>query len=495
MSVKVNLLANYVGQFWVAAAAFLFIPLYIKFLGVEAYGVIGFFAVLQAGMSILDAGVAPALNREIALYSVGRSTGAPRLIRSFEILGFLFFLFFASLLYLLSDWVSGGWLRSASISDDQINFSIVIMGGVVFLRFFEALYKSVLVGFQRQVLLNFFNVLFSTIRNGGAAVVLMFDGASLERFFVWQLFTSFGAVLVCSIVVYKLLPMREIGFFVDFDCLANVKKFALGAMSAAVLAFCLGQMDKILLSYNLTLIEFSHYALSATVAGVLSLLVGPVSQAIYPHLVSIDLFSSRVFYYRQAVRVVSLVLTPVATAFVFFPKIIIYGWSGSYELSEAVSVYLPLLAAGNLFSGIMVLPFMLEYVSGRVSLVLKANFFAVVFFCFFLLLVVPVWGGIGAALGWFFLNFSYFIFMGWLLHKDFALKDRLGWYFVDVLLPGAISAAIFFLGGLFFGVDAEGRWLGLFTVFIFWFFSVLVVAVTMYFTGGVFFVTKRRKFS
>lgn len=493
MSVRVNLLANYAGQFWVAAAAFLFVPLYIKYLGVEAYGVIGFFAVLQAGMSILDAGVAPALNREVALYAVGKSAGAPRLIRSFEVLGFLCFLFFASFLYFISEWMSGGWLKSASVPEEQIKFSIAIMGGVIFLRFFEALYKSILVGFQRQVLLNGFNVIFSTVRNGGAAVVLMFDGASLERFFLWQIFTSFMVVAVCLIAVYRLLPMRLIGFSVDFDCLASVKRFALGTMSAAVLAFFLGQMDKILLSYNLNLIEFSYYALSATVAGVLSLLVGPVSQAIYPHLVSIDVFSSRVFYYRQAVRVVSLVLTPVAAVFIFFPSYILFGWSGDYELSKAVSVYLPLLAAGNLFSGIMVLPFMLEYVSGRVSLVLKANLFAVVFFCFFLFLVVPRWGGIGAALGWFLLNFSYFLFMGWILHRDFVIKDRLGWYFIDILLPGAVSAVICFFGGLFFSVGDEGRWLGLSLVFLCWLISVLGVAVAMYYTGGVFFIRRHSK--
>lgn len=43
-----------------------FVPLYIKFLGMEAYGLIGFFATLQALFSILDLGLGATLNRELA---------------------------------------------------------------------------------------------------------------------------------------------------------------------------------------------------------------------------------------------------------------------------------------------------------------------------------------------------------------------------------------------------------------------------------------------
>ncbi len=40
-----------------------FIPLYIKFLGIEAYGIIGFFTTLQAMFTLLDLGLGYTLNR------------------------------------------------------------------------------------------------------------------------------------------------------------------------------------------------------------------------------------------------------------------------------------------------------------------------------------------------------------------------------------------------------------------------------------------------
>ena len=66
---KRNLIANYLGQGWAALMGLAFIPLYIKYLGIEAYGLIGLFALLQAWLSLLDMGMTPTLGREMARFT------------------------------------------------------------------------------------------------------------------------------------------------------------------------------------------------------------------------------------------------------------------------------------------------------------------------------------------------------------------------------------------------------------------------------------------
>ena len=56
-----------------------FIPLYIKYLGIEAYGLIGLFAVLQAWLVLLDMGMSPTLSREMARFTGGHHS--PQSIR------------------------------------------------------------------------------------------------------------------------------------------------------------------------------------------------------------------------------------------------------------------------------------------------------------------------------------------------------------------------------------------------------------------------------
>ena len=49
--VKRNIIPNYAGAFWTALMGLVFVPLYIKFMGIESYGLIGIFASLQAILS------------------------------------------------------------------------------------------------------------------------------------------------------------------------------------------------------------------------------------------------------------------------------------------------------------------------------------------------------------------------------------------------------------------------------------------------------------
>ena len=66
ISLKRNIIANLAGSGWVALMSFTFIPFYIHFMGIESYGLVGFFMSLQAVLFILDLGLtATAANESI----------------------------------------------------------------------------------------------------------------------------------------------------------------------------------------------------------------------------------------------------------------------------------------------------------------------------------------------------------------------------------------------------------------------------------------------
>ncbi len=54
-------------EFGTALVSLLAVPFYLKYLGIDAYGLIGFFTALQALFSLLDLGLASTINREVAL--------------------------------------------------------------------------------------------------------------------------------------------------------------------------------------------------------------------------------------------------------------------------------------------------------------------------------------------------------------------------------------------------------------------------------------------
>ena len=65
-TVRTNILANLAGQGWSALLQLLLLPLYLHFLGVEAYGIVSLYVVLITSVQIFDLGLAQTLNRELA---------------------------------------------------------------------------------------------------------------------------------------------------------------------------------------------------------------------------------------------------------------------------------------------------------------------------------------------------------------------------------------------------------------------------------------------
>jgi O-antigen/teichoic acid export membrane protein len=148
-----NIAANYAGAGWGALMSFVFVPWTIKYLGVEAYGIIGFFASIQAVLYLLDMGLSLTFSREIAsLSGKGDSGQAMRdLTRTFAtvywgiaLLAGLLFVGFAPLF-------AHYWLKAEAISTTTITYATLIMGLSIIARWPGNIYSGGLTGLQRQV--------------------------------------------------------------------------------------------------------------------------------------------------------------------------------------------------------------------------------------------------------------------------------------------------------------------------------------------------------
>ena len=132
MSLKKNVVANYLGQGWSGLIGLAFVPLYIKYLGIEAYGLIGIFALLQAWLTLLDMGLTPTLNREMARFTAGAHTpqSIRDLLHSLEIICFGAAVLIGLLIWAVSGWLASDWLRADKLPVETVSQAIAIMGGV-----------------------------------------------------------------------------------------------------------------------------------------------------------------------------------------------------------------------------------------------------------------------------------------------------------------------------------------------------------------------------
>ncbi|MEI6544407.1 MAG: hypothetical protein WCL60_12885, partial [Methylococcales bacterium] len=172
---KRNLIANYLGQGWKALMSLAFIPLYIKYLGIESYGLIGIFALLQSWLGLLDMGMKPTLSREMARATGGAHSAQSirNILRSIEIITVAMASVISIGIMAVSVWLASDWLRTEKLPVATAAQAFTIMGIVTALSFIEGIYSSSLVGLQRQVLLNALSSATATLRGFGAVGVLI----------------------------------------------------------------------------------------------------------------------------------------------------------------------------------------------------------------------------------------------------------------------------------------------------------------------------------
>src|SRR5512143_4063407 len=206
--VKRNIIANFAGQGWTALMALAFVPLYIKFLGIEAYGLIGFYAMLQAIFQVLDLGLSQTMNREMARYSVlpEKAGEARDFVRTLEIGYWATGILLGAIFFLGAPYISIHWFRNGDLPPGDIRSSVMFMGVLVALQRPLSLYQSGLMGLQRQVFLNGIMIATSTLASVGALLALWLVAPTIRVYFIWQIIVCLLQVILTTIALWNYLP-------------------------------------------------------------------------------------------------------------------------------------------------------------------------------------------------------------------------------------------------------------------------------------------------
>lgn len=427
-----------------------FIPLYVKYLGVEAYGLIGIFSLLQACLSLLDLGLTPTLSREMARFTGGAIdiNKIRSLLRSIEFVAILIACVIIIIVFCASNYLSVHWVKSQKITVFEISRAFIIMGVVIALRFIEGLYRSSLIGLQKQVLFNLIISFFSTLRWLGAVAVMIWISPTIQYFFIWQAITSIATLVTLAYFTYNSIPKSKYTTKFSSEALSEIWIFARGMLGITALTIILAQVDKIILSKVLLLSEYGYYSLAATLAGAITMLVSPVAQAYYPkaiELISKNENDKLILLFHKTSQFVTVLMGSVGMVFVFFSKTILLLWTHDSMIAEKGFKIFSILSIGNLLNGFMWIPYQTQLAYGWTSLSIKLNIFALIFIIPALFLVTPVYGSFGAAFIWVLLNFGYVLIGVQFMFFKILKTEKLKWYTNDLLIPLVVSGIIAFL--------------------------------------------------
>lgn len=416
-----NTIANIISKVWSIASVYLFVPLWISFIGIEGYGVISFYTVLVSILAFADAGLSATLTREFAKSNISNDY-QKNLLRTLEVIYVIIGTLLFVLIYIYSPFIVREFLRAENISMPSLILYVRIMGGILIMNMLFMLYSGGLMGLQKQVFCNLLTILYGVSRSG-LVLILLYFFPNVLSFLVWQFISILVVVFVARYKLYHYLN-SEIHPRFSLKYLENVWRYSIALMFMAIIGSINTQLDKLIISNALSIKYLGYYSLASTIGQAVTLLIVPIGQAIYPELtrlVSLKDGNSINRYFLFYSYTISMITAIIGFTLFFYNDDFILLWTGNKEIVDIISSSSRILILANIFLSLQYMPYYLALSYGYT----KANLLLGLCMLFFTIpltyILTQKYGINGAAIPFLVLNLFAFFILSYVIFRKFVL--------------------------------------------------------------------------
>lgn len=442
-----NLLSGVFSKLVSLVLSILFVPVFFKLLGNEAYGFIGAMTMILSGLGLMDFGLGNILSKEISQRKAkGILKLSHSLIFSIEWIYFFIGLLIFSCLVILSFVWMPHWFSSKEFSKESITIIFLLISGVIFVQWPISLYNSGLFGIGKQVQANFYATLFSILKTIGAYICLLIFGKTIYVFLIWMLLINLLNTLILWIQFRIAMPKRMDTNSFDWKSLNEIKSMTFGFSVLGVLVFLMTDIDKLIISKVLTLNNYGLYSLIFVIVTSYQLISTTLKNAFFPDIAK-DVLGHKPFskYSRFNLysKLFNFIFIPVSAFLYIFSAEIISLWTKDVALSNSIHIAFRWLMLGSMFNGLMYTANNYLIAKERFRFLIKTYALSTLFFLPSVYFLTKNYGLEGACFSWFLLNGTLFIII--LLSIQLKYKKQIDkiWLFL-LLKPFVISIVLLF---------------------------------------------------
>ena len=409
---------------------------------------------LQTILQVLDLGLSPTMNREMARYSVqpGKAMEAHDFARTLEVGYWLIGIALGVLICATAPLIATDWIKAGAISIRTVTRAVMIMAVLSVFQWPVSFYQGALMGLGRQLQFNCLKVAMVTLSQGGSVLVLWLFFTTITAFLTWQAIAAGINSLLMAFLLRSSLPIADKAGRFDLSNFRKIWRFAVGMSGITLIGLILTQLDKVVISKVLSLTVFGYYTLAWAAANGLLIFAGAIFNVIFPRIsaqvAAGDENGIRQSYHRGSQLMAVLVL-PMASVLSLFSFDILRLWTRSSEAAAMAAPILRVLAIGSALNALLYLPYALQLAFGWTKLTFLAGLLSIA-------IVIPVmfpmtkhFGPVGAATVWAVVNILNMLVVVPIMHRR-LLPGEVWGYFGDVGLPFAFAIGVAILGRTIF---------------------------------------------
>lgn len=358
-----KLLSNYGSRLWSLISVFIFVPLYIRYLGIENYAVIGFYSLLLGIISFADAGMSSAIIKEFAKDQ--SASYKYSLLRKIETLYLSICVIIALMVFLFSHYIALNWLKTEKIPIDDLSYYISLVGFGVVLQLLSSLYFGAFFGLNQQVKANLFQITWNVLKSGFVILLLIYYKPTLEVYFVWQIIINLIYIFVLRFSTIRCLKSIENKLQ---NYLKEIPKSVLeyigGMVVIAIISSINSQADKLITSSFFSLKTFGYYNIASILAQVPVILATPLAMFVFPFFSKFSEIKNRNqlnITYKKASFLLNIILFPATIILFLYMQDFLLFWTGKSIEAKFVPVIVQVAKTLLIGSFFLALQFPLYY--------------------------------------------------------------------------------------------------------------------------------------
>src|SRR5258708_737072 len=393
---------NLVGQIAPILAAIVSIPLLIKSLGIDRFGILTIAWIVVGYFSLFDLGVGRAVT-----YFIAKKEGAGEqsdiLVLAWTALFMMtaFGLLGAVVMALISPWLVTSVLTVPHTIQSETLHSFYWLAVSIPLVIVTAGLRGMLQAKQRVDLVNAVGIPMGIFSYLAPLAVLPFS-SDLSHIVIILVIGKTIALLTYLLLCQRLFPGFLKWFGLDIAYLRPLFSFGGWITASNILAPLTLYIDRFFIGSFVSVAAVAYYATPFEVITKALIIPGALAGAIFPAFsASFGRDSQRAGrIYHLGMKYVFLVLFPITLIAVLFAKELLLLWLG-LEFAENSFRALQLLALGVLVNGLAYVPWVFLQGAGRPDIPTKLNIIEIPFYIEALWWLTHAYGIDGAAFAWF----------------------------------------------------------------------------------------------
>ena len=418
-----NISWNFVGSILPLIAAIFSIPILIKHLGVEYFGIFTLALMVIGYFSLFDVGIGRALTKFVSVeIGTGNSEKIPIIVGTGLFLMFLFSIIGLIISIAISSWmVKSVLIVPIDLQEETIKIFYLLSISLPLIIITSGL-RGVLEAYQRFALLNIINIPMGVFNFIAPLAVLPFTNSLFPIVVVLVIGRLLG-LLILAISCYRVMnvPIRHV--IIQQKLIMPMLRFGGWMTVTAIIGPIMVYADRFLIGTVITIAILAYYTTPYEMITKLWIIPSAIIRVLFPvfamsYIKDKERMSS---LYFKSMKYIFLIMFPVAIIIVTFANELLTFWLGSVFANKSYMI-LQILTIGVLVNSISQVPYTMIQSIGRPDITAKLHFIELPFYLIIVWFMVDFYGIVGAAIAWTLRIIIDTILLFWFSHIFLHLK-------------------------------------------------------------------------